>query len=144
MVRCCSITFIFLVVQMQLASNKFLIFFVCLLSSTLKCMYTGMLLLINQVIYFWIADSYLKAKTGHADAHEAGEPGVLQAEFLAEKKQALLDMNDIEKKNDTTSNPQRLSSSNDNTDNNHLPAWTTIESSTSTFHNSNNNSNALV
>lgn len=38
------------------------------------------------VIYFWIADSYLKAKHEHAEAHEQSP-----SFQLAEKKQALLD-----------------------------------------------------
>jgi STIMATE family len=41
------------------------------------------------VVYFWIADSYLKAKHEHAEAHEQSP------EFqLAEKKQALLQQGD--------------------------------------------------
>jgi STIMATE family len=43
------------------------------------------------VIYFWIADSYLKAKHEHVDAHEQSP------EFqLAEKKEALLQQSDGE------------------------------------------------
>eukprot|EP00540_Astrosyne_radiata_P005537 CAMPEP_0116834114 /NCGR_PEP_ID=MMETSP0418-20121206/6811_1 /TAXON_ID=1158023 /ORGANISM="Astrosyne radiata, Strain 13vi08-1A" /LENGTH=83 /DNA_ID=CAMNT_0004463637 /DNA_START=118 /DNA_END=369 /DNA_ORIENTATION=+ len=34
------------------------------------------------VIYFWVADSYLKAKKHHADAHEP--------EAMADKKESLL------------------------------------------------------
>jgi hypothetical protein len=44
-----------------------------------------------KVIYFWIADSFLKAKHGHAAAHEPGEPGVEPGtSSLADRKEALL------------------------------------------------------
>ena len=42
------------------------------------------------VVYFWIADSFLKAKKEHSEAHENDETG------LEDKKEALLEMEQVD------------------------------------------------
>jgi hypothetical protein len=59
------------------------------------------------VIYFWIADSYLKADSEHAGAHEHDERG------MEDKKEALMDGSD----QDATEGKNYAGT----------PAWSTLE-----------------